>query len=359
MRTVAADAAHASRGDTAEAAYPGTARERGRMAAVTASEEDVLPVPEVSKARRRSNGTRQAIEWVVLVAGCARHRVLIKTFLFQAFYIPSASMDPTLKVHDRVLVNKLSYHLHSVHRGDIVVFKAPPRGTHREDQGPRQAGDRAARRHDRSARRSGLRQRPAPEGAVSPDGHAAPRTYLATVIPPDHYFMMGDNRGASSDSRGVRADQALDDHRPRVRHDVAAQSSAFSVAAPRPTRRRSRPSDRVGRSRGRRSSSAALRGGGGPPARPRRTRARRSGGRARRGPRVQSVWCMFIASMPRLLRSKACRSSGVRMCSPPLRVHEPGRGRRPPWTPGARPSACTPTAARAHRPRRRPRASGR
>ena len=52
--------------------------------------------------------------------------LLIKTFLFQAFYIPSESMTPTLKIHDRVLVNKLSYKLHPVHRGDIVVFKAPP-----------------------------------------------------------------------------------------------------------------------------------------------------------------------------------------------------------------------------------------
>ena len=51
--------------------------------------------------------------------------LLIKTFLFQAFYIPSESMVPTLKVHDRVLVNKLSYKLHPVHRDDIVVFKAP------------------------------------------------------------------------------------------------------------------------------------------------------------------------------------------------------------------------------------------
>src|SRR5438046_84329 len=89
-------------------------------------EGDVLPAPAVSKARRRSNGTRQTIEWVILVVAALVIALVIKTFLFQAFYIPSASMDPTLKVHDRVLVNKLSYHLHPVHRGDIVVFKAPP-----------------------------------------------------------------------------------------------------------------------------------------------------------------------------------------------------------------------------------------
>jgi signal peptidase I len=51
---------------------------------------------------------------------------VIKTFLFQAFYIPSESMVPTLEVGDRVLVNKLSYDLHDLHRGDIVVFASAP-----------------------------------------------------------------------------------------------------------------------------------------------------------------------------------------------------------------------------------------
>jgi signal peptidase I len=48
--------------------------------------------------------------------------ILIKTFLVQAFYIPSGSMIPTLRVGDRVLVEKISYRLHDVHRGDVVVF---------------------------------------------------------------------------------------------------------------------------------------------------------------------------------------------------------------------------------------------
>jgi hypothetical protein len=69
---------------------------------------------------------RTVFEWVGLVVIALVIALLIKTFLFQAFYIPSESMVPTLKVHDRVLVNKLSYKLHPVHRGDIVVFKAPP-----------------------------------------------------------------------------------------------------------------------------------------------------------------------------------------------------------------------------------------
>src|SRR3954447_2779945 len=65
-------------------------------------------------------------EWAILILCALTIALLIKTFLFQAFYIPSDSMVPTLKTHDRVIVNKLSYKLHPVHRGDIVVFKAPP-----------------------------------------------------------------------------------------------------------------------------------------------------------------------------------------------------------------------------------------
>ncbi len=53
---------------------------------------------------------------------CARTRLLIKTFLVQAFYIPSGSMEDTLAIGDRVLVNKLAYKIGDIQRGDIIVF---------------------------------------------------------------------------------------------------------------------------------------------------------------------------------------------------------------------------------------------
>jgi signal peptidase I len=76
-------------------------------------------------ARRRAHRRRNTIEWIVVLAGALVIAIVIKTFLFQAFYIPSDSMEPTLKVGDRVLVNKLSYRLHDVNDGDIVVFDRP------------------------------------------------------------------------------------------------------------------------------------------------------------------------------------------------------------------------------------------
>jgi len=159
-----------------------------------------MPGPETTKARRRANGTRQTIEWVGLVVGALLIALLIKTFLFQAFYIPSASMDPTLKVHDRVLVNKLSYHLHSVHRGDIVVFKAPPeeRTAQIKDLVKRVIGlpgDTIEARDNHVYINDHLLKEPyLPAGTVTDD---LPRQ----VVPAGSYFMMGDNRAASSDSR--------------------------------------------------------------------------------------------------------------------------------------------------------------
>ena len=51
--------------------------------------------------------------------------VVVRAFVLQTFYIPSESMENTLLIHDRVLVNKLVYDFRSPHRGEVIVFKAP------------------------------------------------------------------------------------------------------------------------------------------------------------------------------------------------------------------------------------------
>ena len=87
---------------------------------------DAPAAPESSPPPKPAHsGLRTGIEWALLIAAALLIALLVKTFFFQAFYIPSDSMVPTLKTNDRVIVNKLSYHLHPVHRGDIVVFRTP------------------------------------------------------------------------------------------------------------------------------------------------------------------------------------------------------------------------------------------
>ena len=51
--------------------------------------------------------------------------LLIKAFLFQVFFIPSGSMEPTLRPGDRVIVQKIGYRLHDPRRGDVIVFRNP------------------------------------------------------------------------------------------------------------------------------------------------------------------------------------------------------------------------------------------
>jgi signal peptidase I len=166
--------------------------------------DDVLPGPatavEEKPPPRRSSSVRSAVEWIVIVAAALITALLIKTFLLQAFYIPSASMDPTLKIHDRVLVNKLSYHFHEVHRGDIVVFKRPP-------------GERDANIKDLIKRVIALPGETVEgrDGHVMIDGRILHEPYVPpdkptdnfgpTKIAKNHYWVMGDNRTNSKDSR--------------------------------------------------------------------------------------------------------------------------------------------------------------
>ena len=142
---------------------------------------------------------RTVFEWVGLVVLALVIALLIKTFLFQAFYIPSESMTPTLQIHDRVLVNKLSYKLHPVHRGDIVVFEAPPHA----DPGIDDLVKRVVGLPGDVVGGHG--------GHVYVNGKRLPETYLPDgvttsafddhKVPPDSYWVMGDNRGNSKDSR--------------------------------------------------------------------------------------------------------------------------------------------------------------
>jgi len=134
------------------------------------------------------------------VAAALITALLIKTFLLQAFYIPSDSMNPTLVQHDRVLVNKLSYHFHDIHRGDVVVFKRPP-------------GEDDPTIKDLIKRVIGLPGETVEgrDGQVLINGRALHEPYVpkgvqtadfpAQKIPVDKYWVMGDNRGNSKDSR--------------------------------------------------------------------------------------------------------------------------------------------------------------
>jgi signal peptidase I len=75
----------------------------------------------------RPGKARWLLETVVVVVVAVIVTVLLRAYVVQTFSIPSVSMTPTLQVGNRIVVDKLSYVFHGVGRGDIVVFARPPR----------------------------------------------------------------------------------------------------------------------------------------------------------------------------------------------------------------------------------------
>jgi signal peptidase I len=99
------------------AAGPGAA---GPGAAGPGTDSD--PGQPSTKGRRKGRRRSFWRELPILIAISLVLAVVIKTYFVQVFWIPSGSMENTLQINDRVLVNKLVYHFRGIHRGDIVVF---------------------------------------------------------------------------------------------------------------------------------------------------------------------------------------------------------------------------------------------
>jgi signal peptidase I len=170
-----------------------------------------LPDDAPVEPRRPFHVSKTALEWFGLIVAALVIAVLIKAFLFQAFYIPSDSMVPTLKTNDRVIVNKLSYHLHSVHRGDIVVFTTP-KGPDGKPIDPTikdlvkrvigLPGDTVGTK-DNHILINGkqIEESYLPQGTVTDCTSFKPDCFPTGKIPADHYWVMGDNRTNSRDSR--------------------------------------------------------------------------------------------------------------------------------------------------------------
>src|SRR3954468_13056344 len=83
-------------------------------------------LPPFASERQRSSSGLVVREVVVLAVVAIAVAFAMKATVAQAFYIPSPSMVPQLQVRDKIVVSKLSYHLHDPRRGDIVVFDCPP-----------------------------------------------------------------------------------------------------------------------------------------------------------------------------------------------------------------------------------------
>ncbi len=161
---------------------------------------------------RKGGGYRWVLEWAIILMAVLICTVLLRTYVVQSFFIPSPSMYPTLQVGDRIMVDKLSYHLHSVHRGDIVVFKRPPLEQQDFPDLVKRViglpGETISAKDGHVYIDQKLLAEPwLPPGAGSYTGALPgdPNQQFnlpgPVVIPAGEYYVMGDNRTDSEDSR--------------------------------------------------------------------------------------------------------------------------------------------------------------
>jgi len=175
----------------------------------SAEPDDAADTGAASETEDPPDRMRSLVEWVAVIVGALVVALVVKTFLFQAFYIPSGSMEPTLEKGDRVLVNKLSYDLHDVNRGDVVVFELEP-----DAVGPDGIKDLIKRvvglPGDVIETRDGvvyvndepLDEPYLPDGTLTGDPSNGQNPSIERQTVPDgHVYVLGDNRSNSADSR--------------------------------------------------------------------------------------------------------------------------------------------------------------
>jgi signal peptidase I len=164
--------------------------------------------------QRLPNPARVAIDWIVTLGIAVAVVLTVKVEVANPYRIPSASMEPTLQCarpaegcdgtfSDRVIANRLAYRFHDPHRGDIVVFTAPPAAKQQCSEGGTFVKRIVGLPGEVVSERSGavfIDGRPLTEPYVDPRRRDS-ITKTWPRLPPGDYFMMGDNRAASCDSR--------------------------------------------------------------------------------------------------------------------------------------------------------------
>jgi signal peptidase I len=168
----------------------------------TYEEQFDTTVSRRARRERRRNASKKGgggvLEFlIILVVSFVLVFGFVRPFVVEAFWIPSASMVPTLKYGDRVLVNKFIYRFTEPERGDVIVFKSVQGDD--QDLIKRVVGVPGDEITVRGGRLfvNGEPQREPYVNKKLPDRSF----YAPTTVPKDHVFAMGDNRANSQDSR--------------------------------------------------------------------------------------------------------------------------------------------------------------
>lgn len=146
---------------------------------------------------KKSNVVKEILGWIWAIAVAFVIAALIRTYIFEQVEIPTGSMIDTLRIHERFVVNKLIYRFKPIRRGDIVVFKYPDDPSETYVKRVIGVGGDIVEIRDGNLYVNGAMQiEPYIKEPMDPQ-----RDFGPFVVSEGHYFMMGDNRNDSNDSR--------------------------------------------------------------------------------------------------------------------------------------------------------------
>ena len=161
----------------------------------------------VAAEKPKKSFGRELLSYVIVIFMAALVSVLFRIFFFEPFIVPTPSMEPTLMVQDKVIVNKFSYKFRGIKRGDIIVFPSPVN-----------EGKDLVKR---AIAFEGETIKLGTDGLIYINGDPIEKDYYISIDPPEYtgqtfkigkneIFAMGDNRNNSYDSRYFGAIQKSD-----------------------------------------------------------------------------------------------------------------------------------------------------
>jgi signal peptidase I len=156
-----------------------------------------MPLPKKQVKTKKQAILKEILMYAIVVLAAVVCATLIRVFIFEPFIVPTPSMEPTLKVGDKVIINKLAYKTGRIKRGDIVAFHSPIEEKDLVKRAVAVGGDEIMLTS---------------EGEIYINGEKVIESYVpmdqalsyinqTVVLSDDEVFVMGDNRNNSFDSR--------------------------------------------------------------------------------------------------------------------------------------------------------------
>lgn len=156
-----------------------------------------MPLPKKQVKTKKQIILKETLMYTIVVLAAVICATLIRIFVFEPFVVPTPSMEPTLKVGDKVIINKLAYKAGHINRGDIVAFHSPIEEKDLVKRAVAVGGDEITLTS---------------EGEIYINGEKVTESYMpadqvlsyinqTVVLSEDEVFVMGDNRNNSFDSR--------------------------------------------------------------------------------------------------------------------------------------------------------------